>query len=255
MTTKKHEVLLRIRQFKPKELVFDEVNILGLKLVNEKWDKVFIDIDEGGDIEAKIDALVDDVLRKYSSERELFVEVEASLPGLTIKRGEGDYTGRIVVLSPKPVRVFKIGIVPGKPTSNASRELSLSEEKTSTMQVVVSESPVESEEKEEASSTNNTMVQESAEEYILNPEKAIWHNIEDDIYVYEGFIITKKAWKAIIFITDNGTRILLPGDFEAKTIAGESEAKKKAKRKRKRRKRSSKTKKTKKKRKTRKKKG
>lgn len=254
MTSRKHEVLLRIRQFKPKELVFDEVNILGLKLVDEKWDKVFIDIDEGEDIEAKINALINDILGKYSNEKELFVEVEASIPGLTIKRGEGDYTGRIIVLSPKPVRVFKIGIVPGEPTSNVLRKLDLSEEKTSTMQVVVSEHLVESEEKEKIPDTNNTTVQESTEEYILDPEKAIWYNIEDDVYVYEGFIITKKAWKAIIFVTDDGTRILLPGDFETKTIASEYKATRKTKKKRRKRK-SSKTKKTKKKRKTRKKKG
>lgn len=255
MTSRKHEVLLRIRLFKPKELVFDEVNILGLKLVDEKWDKAFIDVDEGEDVEAKINALINDVLGRYSSEKELFVEVEASIPGLTIKRGEGDYTGRIIVLSPKPVRVFKIGIVPGEPTSNVLRKLNLSEEKTSTMQVVVSEHLVESEEKEKISGTTNTTVQESTEEYILDPEKAIWHNIEDDVYVYEGFIITKKTWKAIIFVTDNGTRILLPGDFETKTIASEDKAKRKAKKKRRSKRKSSKTKKTKKKRKTRKKKG
>lgn len=249
MTAKKYEVLLKIRIFKPKELVFNEVNILGLKIIDERWNKVLIEVGENDDIESKINLLIDEVIRKHlEKEKDVFVEVEANIPGLIIRRGEGDYTGRIVALSPRPIKILRIGIIPGEPVnSKIPGEPALSEEKTSTMQVVVSESPIEEEQQQQTDNPGNE--QRSMEEYIIDPGKAIWYTVEDDIHIYEGFIITKKPWKAIILSTDTGNRILLPGDLETKTLVMKTSETKKTK---KRRKKKKKAKKTKKKRKTKK---
>ncbi len=248
------EVLVRIRKFKPKEIILEEVNILGLELIDEQWKKKVLEVNSEANVEAKIESLVDEILSRNTNSKELFVEVEASIPGLTIRKGEGDYTGRIVVLSPKPARLFRVGILIGEP-SKVDGKIELQKEKTSTMQVVVSEeSSIDENSKQagETSSTGNNTRKFSSEE-VIDLNKLSWHSIANDIYIYEGFIITKKPWKAIVFVTDAGTRILLPGDFEAKKLdVGIEPEKQKQKKKKKRRK---KTKKTKKKRKRRKKKG
>ncbi len=240
------EVLIRIRKFRPKEIILDEVNILGLELVDERWEKKVLGL-EDNNVEAKIESLIDEILLKNANSKEEFVEVEASIPGLTLRKGEGDYTGRIIMLSPKPAKLLKVGVLLGEPPKISSK-IELQEEKTSTMQVVVSE---ESGQAEESSNTENKVGEFSSEEAI-DLSKLSWHNITNDIYIYEGFVITKKPWKAIVFITDSGTRVLLPGDFETRKldIGVESE-----KRKQKQRKKRKKAKKTKKKRKRKKKKG
>lgn len=250
MAVKKHEVLLKTRVFKPKELVFNEVNILGLKLVDERWDKVLVEIEENEDIELKINLLIDEAIRRHlEKEKEVFIEVEANIPGLIIRRGEGEYTGRIIVLSPRPTKIFRIGVILGEAVnSKKPKEPVLSEEKTGTMQVVVSESSVE---EEQAVNTDSEQI--LVKEHTIDPRKATWYTVDDDIYIYEGFIITKKPWKAIIFSTEAGNRILLPGDLEARTLAVKTDrAKRTRKKRRKKKKRKTKTKK---KRKTRKSKG
>ncbi len=225
---KRQRVLLRVREFEPKEIKFDDISILLLKPVREDWVEENIDIKEGEDVHDRFHDLLDKKLEELVRDRkDVFVEIEASMPGLTVKVGGGDYTGRIIALSPRPSKLLRIGIIEenGQTGSNS----------------------------QESSSSNSSVSQG----FKLPMDKAKWYDVEEDLYLFEGFVLSKKQWKAIIFVTEHGERVLLPGDFETKTIVIEESVKEKkksskskTKSKKKKRKR-----KTKKKRKSRKKKG
>ncbi len=228
---KKQRVLLRVKEYTPKETRFDDTSILLLKPVKEDWIEESINIKEGEDVHDKLHELLDKKLEEIvRGRKDIFVEIEASMPGLTVKVGGGEYTGRIIALSPRPTKLLKIGVI-------------LEEEKQ--------------EKSEDSQGDNRSNVSQG---FVLPVDKAKWYNVDDDLYLFEGFVLSKKPWKAIIFVTEHGERVLLPGDFETKTIVLGEQAERRAskpktksaksKTKRKRRKR-----KTKKKRKSRKKKG
>ncbi len=225
---KKQRVLLRVREFKPKETKFNDVSILLLKPVREDWIEENISIKEGEDVHDRLHELLDKKLGELVRDRrDIFVEIEASMPGLTVKVGGGDYTGRIIALSPRPSKLLRIGIIVEENEQSGSSQ--------------------------ELNSSNSSISQG----FKLPIDKAKWYDVEEDLYLFEGFVLSKKQWKAIIFVTEYGERVLLPGDFETKTIVIEESVKEKkkslkpkTKSKKKKRKR-----KTKKKRKSRKKKG
>ncbi len=216
---KRQRVLLRVREFKPKETKFGEVSILLLKPEREDWIEENIGVREGEDIHDRLHELLDRKLEELvRDKKDVFVEIEASMPGLTVKVGGGDYTGRIIALSPRPSKLLRIGVILDEDEQKGSDK--------------------------ESSNSGSTMSQG----FKLPVDKAKWYDVEEDLYLFEGFVLSKNQWKAIIFVTEHGERVLLPGDFETKTIVIEETLKEKKKSSR-----SSKSKKKKRKRKTKKK--
>ncbi len=213
---KKQKVLLRVREFAPAEKRFDDTSILLLTPVKEDWLEDEIKVKEGEDLHDKLHELLDKKLNELiQNRRDVFIEIEASMPGLTVKVGGGDYTGRIIALSPRPSKLLRIGIIEENQTQSDINQ------------------------SEEGISSNVSQA------FKLPIDKAKWYDVNEDLYLFEGFILSKKQWRAIVFVTEHGERVLLPGDFEAKTIVLDIDEKKssKAKRQTKARKKKRKTKK------------
>ena len=205
---KKQRVLLRVREFEPVEKKFDDTSILLLRPVREDWLEEVIEIKEGEDVHDKLHELLDRKLNEIvQGRKDVFTEIEASMPGLTVKVGGGDYTGRIIALSPRPSKLLRIGIIEENQAQSNKNQV-------------------------ETSASSNV-----SQAFKLPIDKAKWYDVDEDLYLFEGFVLSKKQWKAIVFVTEHGERVLLPGDFETKTIVLEtagkktSRAKKKAKRK------------------------
>ncbi len=212
---KKQRVLLRVREFEPVEKKFDDTSILLLRPVREDWLEEVVEIKEGEDVHDKLHELLDRKLNEFvQGRKDVFTEIEASMPGLTVKVGGGDYTGRIIALSPRPSKLLRVGIIEeNQVQSNKNRV-------------------------EEGASSNVSQA------FKLPIDKAKWYDVDEDLYLFEGFVLSKKQWKAIVFVTEHGERVLLPGDFETKTIVLETAEKKtsRAKKKTKRKKRKTKKK-------------
>lgn len=197
---KTQKVLLRLREFKPKETKFNDISILLLKPVREDWMEENIEIKEGENIHDRLHELLDNKLRELIQDRrDVFIELEASMPGLAVKVGGGDYTGRIIALSPRPTKLLRIGVVEEREQTGSNSQ--------------------------ESDGSGSSV----SKGFRLPIDEAKWYDVEEDLYLFEGFVLSKKQWRVIVFVTEHGERVLLPGDFETRTVVLEETVKEKKK--------------------------